>query len=173
MKTSVALWLMVHLLAAFAPFAVVTADGRHAGSTNLNFPGWPEAFEGRKLVDIGLSEREKYFSADFPGKIARFTDGRRELILRWLAKPTRKLHPAADCLKGAGYQISPLPIAVGSSGRQWGCVKAEKGSEVLKVCERISGSGSAAWTDASSWFWSATLDKSSGPWWSITIAERL
>ncbi|MCI0665355.1 MAG: hypothetical protein L0220_30200 [Acidobacteria bacterium] len=27
------------------------------------------------------------------------------------------------------------------------------------------------WTDVSSWYWSAMLGRSCGPWWVVTIAE--
>jgi hypothetical protein len=78
-----------------------------------------------------FSSREERFAADFPGRIARFSDGHREIIIRWVARETRALHSASDCFKGLGY-----------------------------------------WTDVSSWYWQATMSKTSGGWWAVTVAER-
>ena len=54
---------------------------------------------------VFLNWKRKAFSKNFAGKIARFTDGEREILIRHLNRPTRSLHPSADCLRGAGYQI--------------------------------------------------------------------
>jgi hypothetical protein len=44
----------------------------------------------------------------------------------------------------------------------------------LRVYERVYSAVSADenWTDVSSWYWSALLGRSRGPWWVITTAER-
>ena len=71
-----------------APRAMTAADA--------SFPGWPTHFEGRPLTTLPLSERESAFSKDFPGHIGRFSDGRREIIVRYMSAPTRRLHPPAN-----------------------------------------------------------------------------
>ena len=50
-----------------------------------------------------MSEVEQRFAARFPGAIARFSDGERVIVLRHVERPTRMLHPAADCFRGLGY----------------------------------------------------------------------
>src|SRR5688500_6271051 len=94
------------LLAALVPFAAPTP----VANAHSDFPGWPETFEGRSLRVLPLSEIEQRFALSFPGRIGRFSDGQRELIVRWISTPTRKLHPAADCFKGSGYSVKPLPL---------------------------------------------------------------
>jgi|GEM_PF-6938616 len=52
-------------------------------------------------------------------------------------KPSRKLHPAADCLRGSGYSVQPQPISRDQNGRFWGCVLAQRDGMSYRVCERI------------------------------------
>ena len=101
-------FLIVCLLAAAAPLVSSTAVVAVADD---DFPGWPDTWEGRSLVQLPLSEREERFLQGFPGRIARFSDSQREIVLRWIVKPTRKLHPSADCYKGAGYAVADEALA--------------------------------------------------------------
>lgn len=167
----VVFWVFLHAAAAIVP--LISGSAESPSRTVSEFPGWPETFQGAYLTQLELSERERFFTKGFPGKIARFSDGEREIVMRWVEHPTRKLHPAADCLKGAGFSVSPQPIAVDSGGERWGCVLAERGAERSKVCERILDSSGASWTDVSSWFWHAILKSSEGPWWAVTVAEQV
>lgn len=89
-------------LAAIVPLVVATPDFK---PDFVSFPGWPKQFEDRPLMELPLSKRERRFNNDFPGRIARFTDGTREFVIRWVIQETRKLHPGADCFKGIGYFI--------------------------------------------------------------------
>ena len=100
---TLAMLLISAALAALAPF--VPHGTERAAQAAANFPGWPTAFEGRPLTELPLSSREQSFGRDFPGRIGRFSDGTREVILRWVADPTRRLHPASDCFKGSGYAV--------------------------------------------------------------------
>src|SRR5262245_13037243 len=68
------------LLAAVAPLAPIRSD---VTNEQAAFPGWPAQLEGRNLTQLPLSPREERFAADFPGRVARFTDGHREIIIRW------------------------------------------------------------------------------------------
>jgi hypothetical protein len=49
---------------------------------------------------------------------------------------------------------------------------ATRGSERLRVRERIYTAAGDSWTDVSSWYWQAVLERTTGPWWAITVAER-
>jgi hypothetical protein len=135
------------------------------------FSGWPAQFEGKGIVQLPLSEREKSFARDFPGQIGRFTDGEREIILRWIAKESRKLHPASDCLKGAGFAVRPLPLTRDTQGNQWNCVQASRQDSSARVCERIYDGKGKNWSDTSTWFWDALLGNTQGPWWAATVAD--
>ena len=154
-------------LAALAPLA---PRGVGSSAPAAPFPGWPARFEGAALAPLELSEREARFAEGFPGRIGRFTDGSREVVVRWVAEETRMLHPAADCFEGLGYAIRPLPVAI-RDGVAWGQFEATKGDERLVVRERIYDESGRAWTDVSAWYWDALLGRSVGPWWSVTTAE--
>jgi hypothetical protein len=135
------------------------------------FPGWPRSFEGRPLVQVPLTDADRRFAADFPGRLGRFRADGRTVLLRWVPEPTRRLHPAADCFRGSGYRMVPLPVWAAPDGTRWGCGRADRGTEQLRVRERIVDAGGGAWTDISSWYWAALLGRSRGPWWAVTIVE--
>jgi hypothetical protein len=135
------------------------------------FPGWPSEYEGRDLRSLDVSQRERAFEAQFPGKIAKFTDGNRMIIMRWVTRPTRKLHPASDCFKAVGYRVRPNNIKVDDHGNAWGSFRGTRSGESLLVYERIHDSTGGKWTDVSSWYWAAILGRTSGPWWAVTLIE--
>ena len=136
------------------------------------FPGWPSEYEGRHLRSLDVSQRERAFEAQFPGKIAKFTDGSRIMIVRWVTRPTRKLHPASDCFKAVGYRVRPNSIKVDDHGNAWGTFQGTRSGESLNVYERIYDRSGGKWTDVSSWYWAAILGRTSGPWWALTLIEN-
>lgn len=126
-------------------------------------------------VRLRLSELEERFAVRFPGHIARFADGRHEWIVRVMDKPTRMLHPAADCFRGLGYEIAPPRVRIDRHGEQWRCFSASGKGKKLNVCERIFDANGGRWTDASSWYWAALLAEPlhpAGPWWAVTKVEN-
>lgn len=160
------------LLVACAIGAVVPLLGAHAPPPSVgNFPGWPPEFAGEALRELPLGPRERGFVTDFPGRIGRFSDGEREIIVRWVSQETRKLHPASDCFRGAGYSITPQPLRVDGNGARWGVFLAKRGGQQLDVRERIYDPAGNQWTDVSAWYWAAATGKSAGPWWAITVAS--
>ena len=156
--------------AAVAGLPVVTQMGNRTPRPAA-FPGWPATFEGCPLVPVSLTDFDRSVAARFPGQIGRFHLDGRVVLLRWLAEPSRGLHPAADCFRGSGYQVRPLPVWAAPSGSRWGCLHAERGAERLRIRERIIDAGGANWTDVSSWYWAALLGRSRGPWWAVTLVE--
>ena len=164
-------FILCCMLAAVAPFAPMRSDTANEPSA---FPGWPVQLEGHSLTQLPLSSREERFVADFPGRIGRFSDGWREIIIRWVSRETRALHPASDCFKGLGYSVRPVPSYVDQAGRRWGSFEARRGDEAFRVHERIYDSADKeSWSDVSSWYWQAMTGKTSGGWWAVTVAERL
>lgn len=155
------------VIAAFVPLLGARPQPAPAG----NFPGWPTHFAGKPLRALALGPIEQRFAEDFPGRIGRFSDGERELVIRWVSQETRKLHPASDCFKGTGYSITPQPLAVDADGKRWGTFVARRRDERVAVRERIHDAAGNQWTDVSAWYWAATTGKSRGPWWAITIAS--
>lgn len=133
----------------------------------------PSQWQGQPLRPLALSEVEQRFARQFPGTLARMTDGREVLVLRAVHRPTRMLHPAADCYRGLGYRIASEQLQLDSERRLWRCFEAMRAGQRLKVCERIVDAQGAGFTDASAWYWAALLGQSHGPWQAITIASPL
>lgn len=164
-------------LATLALFAICTAaalaplakDAASIDGQASAFPGWPDRFEGRPLTRLPLSALEQRFQQAFPGKVARFSDGRHEVILRWVSEGSRKLHSAADCFKANGYALTPQPILV-QGNQRWSGFIAGKGSQRLLVRERIADGAGGEWSDVSAWYWAVQLGQTRGPWWTVTVA---
>lgn len=152
-------FLLAACLAAGAPFLPGPAEK----TMTVDFPGWWTSFEGRPLRELAVSNDEKRF---FPGYVGRFSDGRREIVLRFFGERTRKLHSSADCLRGLGYQVTPLPLVRGPEGELWSAFEATRGNERLRLRERIFGP-EGSWPDVSQWYWNA----GDGPWWAVTVCE--
>lgn len=134
---------------------------------------WPHTLDGRVLSPLGLTAQEQTFLANFPGAVRRFSDGEREVIVRWVKHGTRRLHPAADCYRAMGFHIgSAVIVSTNDINRR--CFVARRGTQTWQVCERIeSADRSQSWTDVSAWYWSTVFGESAGPWWAITTAEPI
>ena len=169
-RVAVVAFLFAVVAAAATPF-LGKADGAASAAVN-NFDGWPTHYEGRALTELPLTQREVAFTRDFPGRIGRFSDGKREIIIRWVNAPTRRLHPAADCFRGSGYSTTPLPVSKDADGAAMGCFQARRGAHGLRVCEVIKSARGESWPDVSAWYWGAVFDASRAPWWSFVVAER-
>lgn len=163
-------YIVACAVAALMPF--LFAQSESAGNAGaVAFPGWPTQFQGKPLTPLPLTELEERFNTDFPGKIGRFTDGKREFIVRWVMEATRKLHPASDCFQGLGYNVKPLAVYRDAEGSLWSSFAAVKGNNQLRVYERIHSDSGETWTDVSAWYWAA-LRADSGSWWAITVADK-
>jgi hypothetical protein len=170
MRRGYLFYIVVCAIAGLIPF--LSAQPELPGRVGaVAFPGWPTEFEGRTLTSLPLTELEQRFNTDFPGKIARFTDGKREIVMRWVMEPTRKLHPASDCFQGLGYSVTPRALHRDETGSLWSSFAATKGSNRLHVYERIHSDSGETWADVSAWYWAA-LKKSTGSWWAVTVAEK-
>ena len=135
----------------------------------------PSNWQGQALRPLALSEVEERFARRFPGTLSRMTDGQQVLVLRHVNKPTRMLHPAADCYQGLGYHISAQQLELDAAQQMWRCFEARnsKSGQRLRVCERIVDKNGKGFTDTSAWYWSAALGQSQGPWQAITVARAL
>jgi hypothetical protein len=164
------------LLAAAGAAALAPVVSRSAASTAVStaeapFPGWPTHYEGRTLVALPLTPRETAFLRDFPGRVGRFSDGEREIIIRFVGAPSRRLHAAADCFRGSGYSVTPLPARRDASGATMGCFRATLNGASMIVCEVIRDDRGDSWSDVSAWYWDGMLRASPPPWWSFVVAE--
>lgn len=163
--------LRVLLLSAMLAALTPMIDGRSEALTTPALPPWPHEFQGRPLTPMALSADERKFLSGFPGDIARFTDGERDLILRWVTRPTRQLHPAEDCYRGMGFEVSATRVHADRDGARWRCFEVTRNGTTRSVCEQLRDREGAHWTDVSSWYWAATLQRTEGPWLVTTVAQ--
>ena len=133
----------------------------------------PTHWNGAPLRVLALSDVEQRFAHNFPGQIARRTDDRQVLVLRHVQRPTRMLHPAADCYKGLGYRIAHEQLQRDAQQQLWRCFTATRGRQQQRVCERIVDAHGLGFTDTSAWYWAAQMGQSSGPWQALTVAHAL
>ena len=167
-KSMCAVLLPACMLWAAASVSAPQAPARETQGFEL-----PSQWQGRPLRPLALSEVEQRFARQFPGSLARMTDGQRVLVLRAVHRPTRMLHPAADCYQGLGYRIARERLQLDGEQRLWRCFEASRAGQRLDVCERIVDAQGAGFTDASAWYWAAALGQSQGPWQAITVASPL
>ncbi len=167
-------YMKLYVMSCAVAFAVVFLPPMGPmAEPEFEFPGWPMEFGDRRLTEMPLSSRQKRFIEGFPGKMAKFSDGRRIILFRWVTKATRKVHPASDCFKGLGYSVRPLPMVRDSEGNIWSCTECTLEGETLRVRERILDTAAGTWTDVSAWYWAALLGRTPGPWWTVTLVERM
>lgn len=134
---------------------------------------WPIAIDGAALRPLATSALDRRFAERFPGRIGRFESADASWVLRDVKRPTRTLHPASDCFRGLGYRIETARLERDAHERVWRCFVAEHDGQRLRVCERIVDADAQAFTDASAWFWAASLGQSTGPWRALTRVEAL
>jgi hypothetical protein len=134
---------------------------------------FPVEWEGRTLRPLALGDAEQRFARQFPGTVARLTDGQQVLVLRTVLQPTRMLHPAADCYRGLGWRIEQVRLEQDGQERLWRCFEALREGQRLRVCERIVDAQGRGFTDTSAWYWAALLEQSRGPWQAFTVARPL
>jgi exosortase/archaeosortase family protein len=167
--------LMVPAVAAsvIAGALVLFVAGSGTSRSPVKQP-WPAMLDGVALVELPLSDMEQRFARSFPGQIGRFSWGDREVIMRCTIRPTRRMHPAEDCLRAAGYQTRAEPLFRDADGGLWGCTTARKDGRRYRVLERyLDREGKLLATDASAWFWQAMAQPDEGPWTGITVIEEL
>ncbi|WDE98662.1 hypothetical protein PQO03_12525 [Lentisphaera profundi] len=136
-------------------------------SPEVDIP-WPSSLEGKSLYPLPMGEQEKVFLRYFPGKVGRFHDGEDEYILRYVTRPSRKLHSASVCLQSNGAKINYLPLYKDSKGQLWSQFEADWKHKNYLVSEIIIDKDNKFISDASSWYWKALFKQSTGPWLSIT-----
>jgi hypothetical protein len=171
-----ALLMLGAALCASAPlWAGRRAHAEASAAGTAAEPAWelPHEWDGQPLRPLALSAVEQRFAAQFPGRLARLTDGNAVLVWRRVERPTRLLHPATDCYRALGYRIEHAVLEDDARARRWRCFEAVRGRERLRVCERIEDARGVSFTDASSWYWAAQLGNSTGPWLALTVTRSM
>jgi len=113
-----------------------------------------------------------WFTRDFPGRVARFAARDRQVVVRWVNSPPRRLHPASQCFHGAGYAVTPAPMRRSRDGALMSCFTARRGAEALAVCEQLRDPVGGSWPDVSAWYWHALMSPAGSAWWSFVVVER-
>jgi hypothetical protein len=162
--------LLVMLFAAVTPLLATRVPTMPADAA---VPAWPHEFDGKPLMAVDLTDEERRWIGGFPGSVGRFTDGERELLMRWVTRPTRRLHPAEDCYRGWGFEVSQSRVRADRDGSHWRCFTATRDGAAREVCEQIRDPEGGFFTDVSSWYWASSFGRSQGPWLAISVAEPL
>ncbi len=165
---SIYFFITACFIAAVIPFYNSNSKELNELST---VPEWPVEYLSLKHQKTELTSKEKKFYQHFPGKIIKFSAKNTEYVIKWVTKPTRKLHPASDCYKGSGYAITSEPVYRDKNGKYWSSFNATKNKSKVIVKERIYNDSGQSWPDVSGWFWSALFNKNSGPWWVVIVSE--
>ena len=174
MKAAFGVWWLCAVAAVWPlrPHGESRADEHRAAQEAAVFPGWPETFEGRPWIRVPLDERVATFAAKLGGETGVFVQEERVVVLRWIAVPSRTVHPISDCFRARGYRVTPGGLVKDPDGRVWSEFIAERHDERWRVRERIIDERAGAWTDMSAWYWAAQRAGATGPWWAVTIAVR-
>ncbi|WP_333909043.1 hypothetical protein [Xenophilus arseniciresistens] len=144
----------------------------HAAAATSAAHEWPRQWDGAALRPLALGEVEARFARQFPGQIARMTDGARVFVMRHVTEPTRMLHPATDCYRALGWRIEQARLERDAQERLWRCFTARR-EHAVRVCERIEDAAGQSFTDTSAWYWAGVGGKSAGPWQAVTLATPL
>lgn len=164
--------LAIMVFLAAAAMALLPHPERNASDpARSGFPGWPESFDGRPLVETPLTEAEAVFDARFPGRIGRFRAGDDVVVMRWTDRATYRAHPLAVCLRARGWAVEPLPVVRRDDG-DWSSFRARKGETGLVVREQVRAADGAAFADIQEWFWKALAGRTAGPWLIVSVASR-
>ena len=171
-----ALFAVAMTLSLVGGFAGAASSAASAPPPGGRFNEWPAAWDGSPLRPMALTDVEHRFAQQFPGAIARMTDGERMFVLRRVDAPTRMLHPAVDCYRALGYSIAHARLERDAQARIWRCLSVAKRQageqgQTLRVCERIVDADGTAFTDTSAWYWAAAGGRSQGPWQAVTRVE--
>lgn len=170
MRARLSTWVfaLLALMAALIPLLPDPAGPARPGTLS-----WPASFEGRKLLPLPPAAEDRILARRFPGQVARFSDGRRQIVLRRLDSATRRLHPASDCYRAIGYGIEPAPMRLIEGRGPASCFIARRGGRAFLVCEQVRDPVGRSWPDISSWYWAALLGASQGPWLASLTVERI
>lgn len=163
--------LLALMTCALLPLLQAGASG--AASRTQAQAEWPITLDGQALQPLALSAVEQRFATTFPGRIGRFRTEEDIVTLRVADRPTRMLHPAADCYRGLGYRIRDSRLERDGRERLWRCFTAWRNGIAIRVCERIEARDGEAFTDTSAWYWAAVLGRTAGPWLAVTKATPL
>lgn len=169
--TVAAVWAACFVAAVVTLVPETTARPTPA-RVHADFPGWPETFEGKPWIRRLRSVTGEAFRSNFPGEVGVFDQEGRTVVLRWVAAPSRGLHPAGDCFRAIGGEVGTAGLVDDASGIRWSEFSVAHDDATITVRERIHDRRGRNWTDVSAWYWAAIRGKTQGPWWAVTVIEK-
>jgi hypothetical protein len=131
------------------------------------------------MVEQPLTGTETRFAAEAGTSVARFTGNGRDWVLRWIPNASRRIHPAEECYRAAGWRVHPLPMRffIPSDGSfasaRWGCFEAQRGTSAAEVCQTSIDGNDRSWSDVGSWWWAAIFRRTPAPWLGIEMITAL
>ena len=138
-----------------------------------------ETFQGNQLLQYPLSGIENQFYAEFPGTaLFHHVAGKKgeAVFLRFIEKPSRKLHAAETCYRANGTKIESTDHITATvpelsdSAIVWSQfrVPSEKQTFLIRQCV-ISQSTGRSYADVPAWYWQTTFTSTDpGPWLAVT-----
>jgi hypothetical protein len=162
------------LLACAAVLAPLLAFGTPRTPEPPELGRGPEVFTFNGLVlplhSLPPTEAETAFAKSFPGTLSSYRWGTDQVILRRVNQATRRLHPAGDCLRAAGFETTEAITVRLADGSRWARFSATRDGLRRTVHERITSSrDGSTWTDVSAWYWAALWHPLNGPWQAETV----
>jgi exosortase/archaeosortase family protein len=162
------------LLACAAVLAPLLAFGTPRTPEPPELGRGPEVFTFNGLVlplhFLPPTEAETAFAKSFPGTLSSHRWGTDQVILRRVNQATRRLHPAGDCLRAAGFETTEAITVRLADGSRWARFSATRDGLRRTVHERITSSrDGSTWTDVSAWYWAALWHPLNGPWQAETV----
>jgi hypothetical protein len=137
---------------------------------------FPATFCGRTLREVGMTEAERRFYARLPGTVKQFETSEEKLLVRYVIRSARELHPASECYLANGATLEyPGPVVYPAPEfsdvlPEWSRFVAELDGTDYEVTETvISTDGAHRYRDIQEWYWKcATGGEDKGPWIALT-----
>lgn len=163
-----AVYVVVCAAAALAP--LVTGGAARAP---VRFPGWPSHFDGHELTRLPDPPEEAAFYAGLALRHARFSDGRRMLLLRWADTDVGGFHLSDACFRAYGYTLGPFQHGTREDGRPERCFVATRETERLEVCEHIRDATGRSFGSTEEWRREHLLRRAEPPFWGVSVVTPL
>jgi len=156
--------LLVVLLPSFIGLFYKTEQQVEARQQFTQETRFDDSWLGETILERAFNE------GGLPARMYRSDDAL--VLLREIPRPTRRLHSAEDCFRGAGWKVKTSPLWKDPYERNWRRFQASKNDVHLEVRQRIEGADGWSGTDVSQWFWSAVSGQTKGPWKAWVIVRE-
>ncbi len=171
--------LCLCVVASIVPFFPLV----NSAKTSNGHIQFPSQLNGYKLDSYALSKSERSFYAAFPGEAKKFRwvgSEYQSIMIRFVPKPSRRLHSAETCYQAHGYNVKALipgTVSISGFGTKMPCNRflatGSGGTYEISQCI-VSLHGRAQYPDIQSWYWQTRiLKKDRGPWVCFTLSKAV